>query len=213
MYVQMHHSTNFLLTFCATSDPSIKFSLITFGAPPVATPNLTPLLKTQPAELRGMILSFVNEHDLVPRSDTNYIRSLVDLYRSRFNLGPVAEHGKTAGPHVAAAAVVSDQLIQLQEPNSERVLPVWPLPEPHLAIAGDIVVLKDSNPNGEEVKLSALLLDPRDFATLLFVRASVHSRAIYLDNIERIKGGKFNDRDGWWFQDYPYIALVDENVH
>lgn len=171
--------------------------MITFGAPPVATPDLTPILKAQPAELRGMVLSFVNEYDLVPRSDTDYIRSLVDLYRSYFNLGPVAEHGKTANAHAPATAVISNQSIPLRKPNNEDALPIWQLSAPHLEIVGDIVVLKDSNPNGEEVQLSAALVHPSDFATLLFVRASVHSRAIYLDNIERIKSGNLNGKDGW----------------
>jgi len=171
--------------------------LITFGAPPVATPDLTPILKAQPAKLQGMVLAFVNEHDPVPRSDTDYIRSLVDLYRSRFNLKPLADSGKIESPQAPATTIVFNHLTQQQESKDDKFPPIWPLSAPLLAVAGDIVVLKDSNPNGEEVRLSALLVDPREFSSLLFVRSAVHSRTIYLDNINRIEGGKFNRKEGW----------------
>lgn len=171
--------------------------MITFGAPPVSTVDLTPFFKDQPAEVCGMALAFVNEHDPVPRSDTDYIRSLIDLYRSRLNTRLAAQNGKIASPKAPNTTSISSHSASQPESTDDQILPVWPLSASLLKIAGDIVVLKDSNLHEEEVKVSAVLVAPQDFSALLFVRSAVHSRAIYIDNIGRIKDGRFNGKDEW----------------
>jgi len=109
----------------------------------------------------------------------------------------LADTGRIESPQAPATTIVSNHSTKQQESKDDKVPPVWPLSAPLLAVAGDIVVLKDSNPNGEEVRLSALLVDRREFSSLLFVRSAVHSRTIYLNNICRIEGGKFNGKEGW----------------
>jgi hypothetical protein len=159
----------------------------------VSTVDLTPLFKTCYANSQGITLAFVNEHDPIPRSDTDYIRSVVNLYRSRYNLGPVANDDEAAAQQAPAlASTESDP--KADGKGSPRL---WRLPAPLLANLGEIVVLKDANPDGEEVRLNAVSVSPREFSNLLFVRSAVHSRAMYLDNIRTLKGGRFNGAEGW----------------
>jgi len=139
-----------------------------------------------------MLLAFVNEFDPVPRSDNDYIRSLVNLYRSRFQLPAVVDRdGSDKTSRILISAAKSSQLEAPQKPTSDpdAAPPVWPLPPSHLAVAGEIVVLRDANPDGAEIQVGAVLVSPQEFSNLLFVRSAVHSRAIYLDNIERITRG------------------------
>src|SRR5436190_441497 len=72
---------------------STRFSVITFGAAPVTQPNLTPRLLdlSHRRDRPGVMLAIVNEYDIVPRADGPYLRSLVDLYRSKYGLPPIID--------------------------------------------------------------------------------------------------------------------------
>lgn len=58
-----------------------KIHCITFAAPPVLTP--LSVVTTGLDESKGMTLNMVNYGDIVPRTEKNYIRSLLALYRER----------------------------------------------------------------------------------------------------------------------------------
>ncbi|KAL5596336.1 hypothetical protein FOVSG1_010025 [Fusarium oxysporum f. sp. vasinfectum] len=60
---------------CPSELSNAKFSLITFGAPPVTSTNITELAQSLPQTRH--IYAVVNEHDLVPRVDQGYIASII----------------------------------------------------------------------------------------------------------------------------------------
>ncbi|KAI5803697.1 Alpha/Beta hydrolase protein [Geopyxis carbonaria] len=78
--------------FLASSlDDSTRYSSITFGAPPLAAPDITPrLLQLQQARTNpGLVLAIVNDGDPVARADRAYLRTLVDLYRAACGAEPL----------------------------------------------------------------------------------------------------------------------------
>jgi hypothetical protein len=127
-------------------DPSITFSLITFGAAPVSTHDITPLLRQYAGQPRkaGLALAVVNEFDLVPRADGPYVRSLVDLYRAKYGLPPITDvaPSKPETPlSLETKTVIAGREQSAptdQEPLSAHV---WPLPKQQYRLAGDIYCL------------------------------------------------------------------------
>ena len=163
--------------------PDIRFSSITFGSPPVVGPKIADLIPH--TENRGLVLSVVNEYDLVPRTDAAYIRSLVDLYRSIYNLPPIQyeDAQKTQhAPNMDSWSISSSEITDI---------PCWSLPDPDFWHIGQLVLLKMSFPDlddddtlNDELLLNAFQVTPEDYAGLLFCRTTVHSRATYEDRIK-----------------------------
>ncbi|KAK4171643.1 Alpha/Beta hydrolase protein [Triangularia setosa] len=155
-----------------------KLSLITFGSPPVTSISLTDICKGSPNT--GLLLSIVNEYDMVSRADGPYLRSLVDLYRSRNGLPPTFNNTTTP---------------------IERGAKAWPLPLPVFQPLGDIIVLKLHFINMSSVQgadalsqtsslvaptIKAVSVTPEEFAKLLFCDISTHRRKTYIERMDML---------------------------
>lgn len=160
-----------------------KKSLITFGSPPVTTLDVTKLAKS--LSKVGLVLSFVNEFDMIPRADHDYIRSLLDLYRSSHGLQPIGQEAP------------SDM-----EPDQASL--DWQLPLPKYHIIGDILLLRnipqripdprndidsDAATQTDQCQL-CVKLSAREFSKLLFCDLSVHKGRIYLERVQALTGNK-----------------------
>lgn len=159
-------------------------------------------------ENRGMVLSIVNEYDLVSRADGPYARSLIDLYRSIYNLPPIQDNDDQQRQNT-----VVPQLPKLSfdtrsaEPESARPeLPMWPLPKPEYWHIGQIVVFKvkltSSTDDGagcrdDVLKLRTVTVSAAEFAKLLFCDVSSHRRVSYQERVDLLLNGRFNEMDGW----------------
>ena len=164
--------------------PGLTFSSITFGSPPVVRPTIADLISS--TEARGLVLSVVNEYDLVPRTDAAYIRSLVDLYRSIYNLPPM-QRENTHQKQQDLQTVDSLSIPASKKPD----VPSWTLPAPDFWHVGQLVLLKISVPDfsdddalNDELQLDAYKLTPEEFSKLLFCRTLIHSRATYGERIQ-----------------------------
>ncbi|EGU77641.1 hypothetical protein FOXB_11871 [Fusarium oxysporum f. sp. conglutinans Fo5176] len=102
-----------------------KFSLVTFGAPPVTSTNITELAQSLPQTRH--IYAVVNEHDLVPRVDQGYITSIISLYRSAYGL-PLSDFNNTTFTNNTQA-----------DRNQDAI---WKLPPPDFYVVGNIIVLR-----------------------------------------------------------------------
>lgn len=162
---------------------SIQFSLITFGAPPVTSTNITELAQSLPQTKH--ILAVVNEHDLVPRVDQSYIASIISLYRSAYGL-PLAELNTAFASQSRAATNHGTH---------------WKLPPPDFWVVGNIIVLRaklaltgvQPRPNPDSTtadlppqKFDILRVPPLQFCKLLFFEISVHKRKVYLNRLEKL---------------------------
>lgn len=64
----------------------------------------------------------------------------------------------------------------------------WPLPQPDLYTIGDIIVLRDrSHASGVEDDIEGFSLTPDQFAKLIFCERGMHQKAVYADNISRLR--------------------------
>ncbi|KAK5654723.1 hypothetical protein OQA88_7048 [Cercophora sp. LCS_1] len=174
--------------FQQTQNPWVlknRLSLVTFGSPPVVNSSITSLCKEQPNA--GLVLSLVNEYDMVSRADRPYLRSIVDLYRSRRGLPlKYPQMGETA-------------------PDPD----IWPLPPPTLRVVGDIIILQrprlvgmPSASDGDSFSQASTLVAPtypavklteEEFSKLLFCDTSVHRRRAYLDRVETLAAQSCED--------------------
>ncbi|KAK4200875.1 Alpha/Beta hydrolase protein [Triangularia verruculosa] len=158
-----------------TQRMNCKLSLITFGSPPVLSRGLTDICKENDGV--GLLLSIVNEYDMISRADGPYLRSLIDLYRSRYGLPSVSGSATTRG-HSA-----------------------WPLPLPVFQPLGDIIILKlhlvdipsfrkrDSSSQASTLMaptLKAVKVSPEEFARLLFCDISTHRRRSYMERVDML---------------------------
>ncbi|OAP58041.1 hypothetical protein AYL99_07131 [Fonsecaea erecta] len=132
--------------------PGMRFSLITFGAPPISTPSLAPILDAfnMRQGTSGMALAIVNEDDLVARADRSYIMSLLKLY----------DITKT-----------SSNLHASEIP--------WVFPEPDVHTIGDIVVLREDHEDGPASKVEAFRLTAGKFEQLIFCDRMMHQKEMY----------------------------------
>jgi hypothetical protein len=162
---------------------NIQFSLITFGAPPVTSENITELAQSLPRTKH--ILAVVNEHDLVPRVDQSYITSIISLYRSAYGL-PLAELNTAFANHSRVTT------------NHDTH---WRLPPPDFWVVGNIIVLRAKlalavvQPRRNQTSTTAdlppqkfdmLRVSPLEFCKLLFFEISVHKRKVYLNRLEKL---------------------------
>ncbi|KAK0640825.1 Alpha/Beta hydrolase protein [Cercophora newfieldiana] len=161
-----------------------KLSLITFGSAPTTAPSVTDLCKARPNI--GLTLSIVNEYDMISRADGSYLRSIIDLYRSRSGLPPVSAD--------APATTALDDM-----DTSEKA---WPLPPPEYNLVGDIVVLRlrliDTPSTNDDETFSqaetltapvvrAVEVTPEEFSKLLFCDIGTHRRTAYLERMEMMR--------------------------
>lgn len=161
---------------------NIHFSLITYGAPPVTSTNVTELAQSLPQTKH--ILAVVNEHDLVPRVDQSYITSIISLYRSAYGL-PLTEFN-TAFTNNSRAATNHDTY--------------WKLPPPDFWVVGNIIVLRakldlttmqprlnqDRTTADRSQKFDIFRVSSLEFCKLLFFEISVHKRKVYLNRLEKL---------------------------
>ena len=203
---------------------NIKFSLITFGAPPVTSPDITPLLLRYKSPNKGFSLAICNEYDPVPRADLEYIRSLLDLHRSAYGLPPLRipelsnSISVTEGDHSVGVTPISPTGTTLMDrtPTDISTTPTattsappespcslvtpageWILPIAVLHPLGRLIVLKDRNADEETMDLYAYEVKAEEFEKLLFVKAGAHRRGVYLENLEQVRNGWVNGRQGW----------------
>ena len=177
-------------------DTSTRFSCITFGSPPVIRPPIS--AKPQLLYGVGLMLNIINEFDLVTRADSPYVLSLVNLYRSIYQLPPVEE--ATVLNEGGMQGAVSTEPQPTSE-TSERG--IWILPSAVYGHVGARAVLQmrinegdSSDENGEnladELVLKAFKVDAEAFGKLLFSRITVHSRHCYRERVRKIAEGQYN---------------------
>ncbi|QGI59856.1 hypothetical protein CEK27_003827 [Fusarium fujikuroi] len=169
---------------CPSELSNAKFSLVTFGAPPITSKNVTELTQALPQTRH--IYAVVNEHDLVPRVDQGYITSIIMLYRSAYGL-PLSDFNNTTFMNNTQAGRNQDI--------------IWKLPPPDFYVAGNVIVLRakldhkalqstsrqaSTDCTTPPQKLDILLVSPIEFCKLLFFEISVHKRKIYLNRLERL---------------------------
>jgi len=187
-------------------DSSLKFSCITFGAPPTLSVDITSALHTAPEleNIRGFNLAFVNEFDIVPRADQTYVRTLIDIYRSIYKLPPLMEDAidETDGTAERQAYVLpplvfdqAEETVQETDASSARQ---WKLPKAEYNIIGDLVLLRKvrDTPLSDQVLL-AQSINSAEFHNLLYCGKETHSRTEYVARVNTMLQGRFNRRDGW----------------
>jgi hypothetical protein len=100
------------------SGPTVRFSMITFGSLPIATPQLTPFLfSTHWDNQRSVVLSVVNVFDLVKRADRTYVRSLVEFFRVICN-GEGSDEGTDDARNAASSIAAETQSMSIPNPRN-----------------------------------------------------------------------------------------------
>lgn len=151
------------------------------------------------------MLNIINEFDLVTRADGPYVLSLVNLYRSIYQMLPVPE-AKSPDSGVEQNSNSSTALRFSSDGDSTRN--IWAVPSAFYGHFGERVVLhmqmcekssrsEDDDDSADMLKLKAFKVATRVFQELLFCRISVHSRAEYQKRVDLIASGYFNNLDGW----------------
>ena len=175
---------------------------MTFGAPPTVTADVQKLLLVNQSSNRssqGLSLAFVNEFDIVPRADQTYVRSLIDLYRSVYNLPPQMTD---AIPQTAETPERPFELPPLNfgdekatESNETEDGQRWRLPKADYNIIGDLVLLRKEKQDGRIAGriLRAHSIATEEFQKLLFCGVQTHSRTYYGERVGLILEGNFNN--------------------
>lgn len=164
--------------------PSLNFNCITFGSPPTGNFTFATMCREERARhrLRHSHIDFLNEFDLVPRLDRQYVLSLIDLYRSRYSQPPLS----AAEDNLKGLGSLADDLS-----TAEAATPnFWRLPNPVFYHAGDLVMLSIDesfeSEEGESAAVRATEIDHKTLGTLLFCRIAAHKIAVYVVNIEAL---------------------------
>ncbi|KAF4997176.1 hypothetical protein FGRMN_4071 [Fusarium graminum] len=179
---------------------SVRFSCVTFGAPPCLTSPIN-LSLYHPSE-RTLCVNLINEFDVVTRADKPYILSLVDIARAMLNLPP-----KSAVPEPATNERIVDAALEATKDEESKLShklkelnitapKTWHLPQPLYHHVGPRVVLLMRLVESE-MNLKAVEVTPSEFQKLLFCRVAVHSRKRYEERITALNKGTFNGRKGW----------------
>ncbi|KAM5353716.1 hypothetical protein ACJ41O_000366 [Fusarium nematophilum] len=174
---------------------NIKFSLITFGSPPVTSVDVTE--QTRLLVNTKHVLAVVNEYDLVPRMDQAYLFSIISLYRSAYGLST-----KGSGDDSSARQSLAEKTVHDKQ---------WELPPPDHHVVGDVIVLRarldlatptladgqdgvaDKSPTQT---LDMVQIPNSEFSRLLFFDISVHKRRIYLERLEKLACSRIIDGPG-----------------
>ncbi|QGI77075.1 hypothetical protein CEK25_003804 [Fusarium fujikuroi] len=167
---------------CPSELSNAKFSLVTFGAPPITSKNVTELTQALPQTRH--IYAVVNEHDLVPRVDQGYITSIIMLYRSAYGL-PLSELNNSTFANTQ---------------GDRKDIAIWELPPPDFYVVGNVIILRSkfdsvlqsrlshssTDINTPAQKLDIIQMSQMQFGKLLFFEISVHKRKIYLNRLEKL---------------------------
>ncbi|KAL4784663.1 Alpha/Beta hydrolase protein [Aspergillus varians] len=162
----------------------IRFSCITFGAPPVLT---------VPAHIdeRYLCLNVINEFDMVSRADGAYKDCLVDLVRSMHESGEQSAATKTkrtpdAGPDTETSS---------RESHSQQEKVRWPTPKSCYSHVGPRIVcaMRPDATTPASLRLHVVEVPKEDFERLLFCRVSVHRRACYAQRVRLLVEGRVNE--------------------
>ncbi|KAB8265071.1 Alpha/Beta hydrolase protein [Aspergillus pseudonomiae] len=149
--------------------PEVRFSCITFGAPPVVT---VPLLESPvPGVSSGVCLNIINEFDPVTRADGAYKRCLVDLIHSMYNRQPSQPRSEPSSTTVDSLSTEDSECFSKGKD--------WPvLPSFYFHIGPRIVLLLRVKTGIKEtcLRLRAIEVPRADFDRLLFCRVAVHRR-------------------------------------
>ena len=113
----------------------------------------------------GLTLAFVNEGDLVPRLDKDYVLSIKRL--------------------LDAEGLETEEKEYDDYRSSE--MPIWYLPQAALSMIGDIVVLRKERSEEEKSIHSSVLVGSKEFSSLLFCNKDAHSLDVYIGNIMKLK--------------------------
>jgi hypothetical protein len=157
------------------------------------------------ASHRGILLSIVNEYDLVSRTDGAYALSLINLYRSIYSLPSIQDDDSRHRQNFPIPQLPRFGFdTKIAEINQ---LPVWPLPQPEYWHLGQIVVFKvkvaetivdDSLDGGkDELVLHTVAVSPEEFGKLLFCDVSSHRRISYQERVDLLREGCFNGKKAW----------------
>ncbi|OJJ33423.1 hypothetical protein ASPWEDRAFT_174830 [Aspergillus wentii DTO 134E9] len=149
------------LRYLSQQNDSIRFSCLTFGAPPTITLPLSIPSKT-------ICLNIINEFDLVTRADKPYMLSILNLVRSIYNQDPLSDTDECPSP---------------TEASSKGTF--WPTPRAMYHHVGEkIVFLMRLQDKSEDLQLRAVNVSTAQFEKLLFCRVSVHRRACYEQRVK-----------------------------
>ena len=185
-------------------DSMFGFSCITFGSPPVIRSSI-PSQPPQSSHRKTFVLNIINEFDVVTRADSNYILSLVNLYRSIYQMPSVREvNALDDGMLQDTKSITAYHLSS----DNESTGSFWEIPSATYSHVGERVVLHmhmcDEASSGEsddyladKLELKAYKVEARAFQKLLFCRVSVHRRIEYRKRINLIARGYFNSLTGW----------------
>jgi hypothetical protein len=157
----------------------------------------------------------VDEYDLVSRTDGAYIPSLVDLYRSIYNLPPIQDDSLSQFSQESEISLprFSFEKREIVE-KIQRVK--WPLPKPVYWHIGKIVVFRTEivvfrteivvfrteivegeDDDDEELMMSAFEVGREEFGHVLWCNCAVHKRVRYRERVDLLEKGRFNGRTGW----------------
>ena len=136
-------------------------------------------------------LAFVNERDLVPRVDSDYVRSLLELYRISKGYSPSQKGGPIKqGEHShAPKRRLGEDTPELQTLSGADSVGgatrEWLLPKPNFYNFGKIIVSRNATPD-DDFTLRPVSVHPDEFSKLLFCDVRVHSRRTYVENAEAL---------------------------
>ena len=163
----------------------------------MTNPDLTFFIKdAHPnAQHCGLLLAFANEKDVVSRVDNDYVRSILDIYRISCGDPPLMKKNAsdTQVPQVEKENQPPQPRETGMEPDgkldtSEIPTPFWDLPEPNYYNLGEIIVFRNANPNGDDFELRPVSVEPEKFCKLVYCDIGVHSKLIYVQNVEDLLG-------------------------
>jgi len=176
----------------------MSLSCITFGAPPIFTVDVNPLLQLFLSLVgnSGVVLSIINDGDPIPRMDTPYTAKLIRLIQE-------ANANELGIPIDGEELVIANdrRVSSRLRSDGSRDLPALRLPALSLHRIGEIVLQKDANDNVEgDMDLRLLRLEERDLTNLLFANFFAHLMDIYMAQASQLAQGVVNGRPGWQIQ-------------
>ncbi|GIJ86995.1 hypothetical protein Asppvi_005894 [Aspergillus pseudoviridinutans] len=190
---------------------SIRFSCITFGAPPSITAEVkSPGCNRLSSNNESLCLNIINEFDLVSRADPPYILSIVNIFRSMYGQPPLLPSDTNLGCDIpsqhptapppsepdSAARTFSHKAYLENEKSAAFAAKIWPVPRPLYYHVGKKVVLL-MRLEEDDVQMKAVQILTPAFEKLLFCRVAVHSKICYSERIQLIEKGRFNGYDSW----------------
>lgn len=172
----------------------VRLSCITFGAPPIFTTNEFPTFRSlqNPDTLgligKGLILSFINEGDPLPRADEPFVNVLLDLLAEPSSIDPTS-------PQDSKSRGLFRSRSQRYASGSTKQLPAI-----SLFGLGELILIRDANADGDgdgEQDLRLCSLRPQELEKFLFANFFAHHKDVYVEHIAAIAKGEFNGGRTW----------------